>query len=113
MKRLKIALVCSLLWATPALAQNQVTPTHTAISVGTSSTAAITSSAIIRKLLILQNDSDTVIYCNLAGAAAVANQGIRLNANGGSLFMDVTVSKPIVNCIHNGSGSKTLLVTED
>jgi len=60
------------------------------------------------------NDSDTPIYLML-GAAAVANQGIRLNAAGGSYEMSALEGNlyvGAVNAIHGGAGNKNLLVLE-
>lgn len=88
--------------------------THSAINVATSSTEVVASISAgkRRNLLILVNDSDTTIYCNLAGATAAVNQGVRLNDSGGALFMDVSVTLSAVNCIHGGAGNKVLLVSE-
>lgn len=99
--------------AAPVWAQ-QTTITHSAINVTTASTqvAATIGGGKKRNLLILVNDSDQTIYCNLAGGTAVANQGVRLNASGGSIFMDVAVTLSAVNCIHGGVGNKVLLVSE-
>ncbi len=94
-----------------ARAAEQVTPIHTAVNVTTTTTAVVTTTVIFRRLLILINDSDETMYCNLAGAAAVLNQGIRLNSAGGNILMDVAVTKSAVNCIHGGTGNKVILVT--
>ncbi len=51
------------------------------VDVGTSSTAVRPANPS-RRYLALVNDSDTVIYVRL-GTAAVLNEGIRLNAEGG------------------------------
>lgn len=87
--------------------------THTEIAVATSSTAVIAANAQ-RQYLLLINDSDTVIYLKL-GAAAAANKGIRLNANGGSLEMSGLMGnnyQGAINGIHAGTGTKNLLVSE-
>ena len=58
------------------------------------------------------NDSDTDIYLKV-GAAAVVNEGIRLNSGGGSWELSLefgNLSGSVVNCIHGGAGTKTLLV---
>jgi len=89
------------------------TPTHTAVSVGVASGAALAANAN-RLYALLVNDSDTTIYIKL-GATAVANEGIRLNANGGSYEMSRksgSLYTGAINAIHGGSGSKVLLVTE-
>lgn len=87
--------------------------THTVVSVAVTSTAALAANTN-RVGALLVNDSDTTIYLKL-GAAAVVNQGIRLNANGGSLEMNAALGNlysGAVNAIHGGVGSKVLLVTE-
>lgn len=83
------------------------------IPCATTSTAVF-SAAPFRSLLILQNDSDTVIYVSLTGVAATVGAGVRLEANGGSLFFDLPTSMPraAITCIHGGSGTKNLLATE-
>jgi len=89
------------------------TPTHTAVVVTTASGIALAANAN-RLYALLINDSDTVIYINL-GATAVANQGIRLNAGGGSYEMSKKLGNlytGVINAIHGGTGDKTLLVTE-
>lgn len=58
------------------------TAVPTKVSVGSSDTTVLTSSAT-RKFAVFVNDSDEVIYLSLS-ATAVMNEGIRLNANGGS-----------------------------
>jgi len=92
----------------------KVVVTQTAVNIATSSTQAIAAASVgvQRKLLILINDSDTTIYCNIAGGTAVANEGVRLNASGGNIVMDVAITFSAVNCIHGGTGSKVLLVAE-
>ena len=89
------------------------TPTHTPANV-TTTTGEVLASNANRLYAILVNNSDTVIYIKW-GAAAVANQGIRLNANGGSYEMSAMLGNlylGAVNGIHGGSGNKVLLVTE-
>ena len=88
-------------------------PTHTAPTIGATSTAALAANAN-RLYALLVNDSDTPIYIKL-GATAVANQGIRLNANGGSYELsekEGNLYTGAINAIHGGTGSKQLLVTE-
>jgi hypothetical protein len=86
------------------------TVTHTAVAVAVTSTATVAAKSH-RTFLILENISDTNIDCKI-GATAVANEGIRLYANGGTLFMDAKYPTGAVNCIHVGTGTKTLVVTE-
>jgi len=96
-----------------SLAGDYTTPTHSAVTVTSTTTQALAANAN-RKYVLLVNDSDTAIYIKL-GAAAVANEGIRLNANGGSYEMSNlggNLYAGAINAIHGGSGNKTLLVTE-
>lgn len=58
---------------------------HNAVTVGTSTVAAAAANEN-RTYLLLINDSANTIWVKF-GAAAVANEGIRLNANGGSFEM--------------------------
>lgn len=108
-----VTILLVLVVAMPVFAEPSAV-THSAVNVTTASTQVVAtiSSGRKRNLLILINDSDTTIYCNLAGGTAVANEGIRLNASGGSIFMDVSVTYTAVNCIHGGTGNKVLLVSE-
>jgi len=88
-------------------------PTHSAATV-TSTTGQALAANANRKYALLVNDSDTAIYIKL-GAAAVANEGIRLNANGGSYEMSDlhgNLYTGAINAIHGSTGNKTLLVTE-
>ncbi len=89
------------------------TPTHTVATVTTATGAALAANAN-RLYALLVNDSDTTIYVKL-GAAAVANQGIRLNANGGSYEMSKKLGNlytGAINAIHAGTGNKVLTVLE-
>lgn len=89
------------------------TVTHTTATVTTATGAALAANAN-RKYALVVNDSDTVIYIKI-GADAAANQGIRLNADGGSFEMSHALGNlntGAINAIHAGSGNKTLLVTE-
>lgn len=64
-----------------------------------------------RSYALLVNDSDSVAYINLGGPAA-ANQGIRLNANGGSYEINSTnLFKGRIYAISTGA-TKKLMVTE-
>lgn len=90
-----------------------INPTHTTLAVSTSTQAALAANAA-RRYALLINDSDTDIYIKF-GAAAVANQGIRLNAAGGSHEMNITLGNlylGAINAIHGGTGTKTLLILE-
>ena len=89
------------------------TPTHAAQAVTTVTTAALAAQAA-RSYALFVNDSDAVMWL-MVGASAVANQGIRLNANGGSYEMARgygNLVQEAIYAIHSGSGSKTLLVSE-
>ena len=84
--------------------------THTPIIVLTSTTVVLAAN-LNRKYLLIENDSDTTIYISY-GVAAANNQGVRLNANGGSHeFPAGLIFTGAINAI-NSSGSKNLLVTE-
>lgn len=92
---------------------SSVTPTHTAVNA-TTSTSQILASNANRKYALLINDSDTVVYIKI-GAAAALNEGIRLNANGGSYEMSLgmgNLATGAINAIHGGTGNKALLITE-
>ena len=92
--------------------QEYTTPTHTAPSIGTTSTIALASNAG-RLYALLINDSDETIYLKL-GATAVANEGIRLNANGGNYEMSKKLGNlytGVINAIC-ASGGKKLLILE-
>ena len=89
------------------------TPAHTAVNV-TTTTGAVLAANANRLYALLVNDSDTVIYIKL-GAAAVANQGIRLNADGGNYEMSAMLGNlytGAINGIHAGTGNKVLMMTE-
>jgi len=92
--------------------EKYTTPTHTAPSIGTTTTVALASNAN-RLYALLVNNSDEVIYFKL-GANAVLNQGIRLNANGGSYEMSKLLGNLYTGAINGicASGNKVLLVLE-
>lgn len=87
---------------------------HYSITVGAASTevSAPEDFAEFRTFLLLVNDSDEVIYVNVEGQPAVLHEGIRLNANGGSILFDSLVPSRGVSAIC-ASGNKLLLVTRD
>lgn len=88
-------------------------PVSTVVAVAITSTAVVAANTQ-RQYLLLVNDSDTDIYLKL-GEAAVVNQGIRLNANGGNFEMSSLVGnlyQGAINGIHAGAATKKLLVTE-
>lgn len=88
------------------------TPTHTAPVIGAADTTALAANAN-RLAAEFVNDSSETIYLNLS-AIAVMNQGIRLNANGGSYTMSREQGNLYVGEVSGicASGSKTLLVIE-
>jgi len=71
----------------------------------TTSSAEVAPANASRKAVLIYNDSDTVIYLGF-GEDAVANQGARLNANGG--LHREELFKGQINAIHGGSGTKNL-----
>lgn len=88
------------------------TPTHTKKTIAITTTEVLAANTN-RKWALFVNDSDEVIYIKL-GANAVLNEGIRINASGGSFEMSSNIGNLYTGAI-NGictSGSKTLLVTE-
>lgn len=81
-----------------------------AVSVGSSTTDVLAANAQ-RYGATFVNDSDEDIYLRL-GATAVMNEGIRLNAAGGSFTIDAGfLYTGLVTAICS-SGTKDLLVTE-
>lgn len=87
--------------------------THSVLTVTTASQTALAANAN-RKYASFQNDSDTAIYLKI-GAAAVANEGIRINPNGGSYEMSAAIGNlatGTVYAIHGGTGTKNLLIAE-
>ena len=86
--------------------------THTTVScTGTSGTALAANEGRISALLI--NDATTVIYLRV-GETSVANEGIRLNANGGSYYIsdkEGNLDTEVINCITAGT-TNVLLVIE-
>lgn len=88
-------------------------PVHSAVSVGTSSGTALAANTARHSALFV-NDSSNVIWLNVAGATAVANTGIRLNASGGSYYMSYeegNLNTGLITAIAAGASSN-LLVTE-
>ncbi len=85
---------------------------HTTASMTTASAAALAANGA-REYALIVNDGSVVCYLNL-GSTAVANTGIRVNANGGSYEMSRNWGNLYTGAI-NGitvSGSATVLVTE-
>ena len=89
------------------------TPAHSVVTVGSASTSVLAANAN-RKSALFVNDSDETIYLSVDGTAATLNDGIRLNANGGSYSMNSDEANLTVLIVYAicTSGSKNLLVTE-
>lgn len=85
---------------------------HTAITVGTGSTALLAANPA-RKYALLVNDSDAVVYIFIGGAA-VMNQGIRLNASGGAYEMAEVYGNLDTRAINaiSAAGTKLMLMSE-
>lgn len=67
-----------------------------------------------RVCLVLCNDSDTTIYIGI-GESVAANNGIRLNANGGSITISrwgSIFSTGDIHAIHGSAGAKVLSFQE-
>jgi hypothetical protein len=85
---------------------------HSAVSVGTSD-ASLVAANPDRTYLLIQNDSSNTVWIK-AGAAAAANEGIRLGANGGSFTMSLAernIDSREIRAIAGGADSN-VLVTE-
>lgn len=80
------------------------TVTNFNVVVGTSSTA-IRSANTDRVMVALVNDSDAVMYIAL-GEDATLNNGIRLNANGGSIVIVNPTWTGTINAIATSASSK-------
>jgi len=86
-------------------------PANGGVNVGVASTQILAANAN-RLYAAIVNDSDTEIYLGI-GAAAVAHQGIRINANGGSYEINSTnLYKGAIYGIHTGVGNKIVTVVE-
>ena len=87
-------------------------PAHTNPTIGSSTTEALAANTS-RRYALFENDSDEIIYIKI-GADAVLNQGIRLNASGGSYEMSAEIGNLATGAVNAicTSGSKVLLVTE-
>jgi len=85
---------------------------HTYVTVGVSSVSALPTNAA-RKYALLINDSDVPIYLKI-GSAAVLNQGIRINPNGGGYEMSAAYDNLDTRPIYaiSSEAGKKLLCTE-
>ena len=112
MKLLLAAILLALFALASNVAAQNIDIIDSSVNVTTSSTTILAAPAYQPRLIYVQNDSDTVIYCNLRGNAAVLNAGTRLNANGGFFFFDApgTVPRTAITCIHGGTGNKLVLI---
>lgn len=77
------------------------------VTVGNTSTSVLASNSS-RIATIIVNDSDEDVYVNLSGTA-VMNEGIRLNAHGGSLVEKNYTGAVTAIC---ASGGKNITVTQ-
>ena len=105
------------------LSDSNPLPTTTATSstlvmahsaVGVNGDTLVRAANTNRRYLLIVNDSDTVIYLNLTGAGVV-NQGIRLNASGGTFELTPAsgMHTGAIRANHGGGAvNKLLLVTE-
>ena len=100
--------------------QNQIEPTrdhyqsftHSVVTTGGTTGVAVAANVSRRYLLIQNNDTSDPAFIKI-GAAAVANQGIKIVA-GGSYEMsrrNGNLSTEAVNCIQ-GNSAEVLLITE-
>lgn len=94
------------------IVSNTTTVTHTTATIGVASGVALAANANRTSALFI-NDSDTTIYLKV-GAAAVLNEGIRLNANGSSYEMSKNYGNLDTRVIYaiSSAATKKLLVTE-
>ena len=87
------------------------TPAHTVANVSFTSTLVLAANSD-RLYALFVNDSGTVIYLRLGGAA-VLNEGIRLNANGGAYEINWTnLFTGAVYGIHGAGVGQKVIVTE-
>ena len=91
----------------PSLAMAHTTASMTATS------AAVLATNGGREYALIVNDGSVACYLNL-GSTAVASEGIRVNANGGSYEMSRNWGNLYTGAINGilASGTATLIVTE-
>jgi hypothetical protein len=106
------ALLTALLGKGIKLSGSITTVTHSVATAGVATSAMLAANAN-RKYALIVNDSDTVIYIKI-GAAAVLNQGIRINANGGSYEMSNAIGNLNTGAINGiaSAAAKNVIVTE-
>lgn len=84
--------------------------TSTSVSVSTTSATMLATNSN-RNSAVLVNDGSNIVYLSL-GTTAVANQGIRLNASGGSYEINTeNLYVGVINGI-TSSGTSTLTLIE-
>lgn len=106
-----IAIFC-LLMASAAFAREATNEVHAAISCTNSTGEALAVNGG-RVSALFVNDGTSTIWLAI-NQAAVANEGIRVNANGGSYYISDyqgNLDRDAVNCI-TASATVILLVTE-
>lgn len=111
MKKLIVALALLFLPAQGFAAEAQSEIHTTASCTSATGTALAAHAGRISALLV--NDGTSTIYLKI-GEVAIASEGIRLNANGGSYFISDKAGNldlEVVNCI-TASATVVLLVTE-
>ena len=104
--------LCWLLAGSISYAREAGNTAHTAVSCAATSTVALALRGSRVAALFINNSTQTIWIA--INQTAVANEGIRLNANGGSYFItdaDGNLDRDVVNCIV-ASGTGTILVTE-
>lgn len=91
---------------------NTTSLAHTTVTIGVASGVALAANANRTSALFI-NDSDTTIYLKV-GAAAVLNEGIRLNTNGSSYEMSKNYGNLDTRAIYaiSSAATKKLLITE-
>ena len=98
--------------ATGAFGREADNETHAAVTCANTSTEALAVNGG-RVSALFVNDSTQTIWIAI-NQTAVANEGIRLNANGGSYYIsdtDHNLDREAVNCIV-ASGTGIILATE-
>ena len=107
-----VVLVAIIALAAVAIAREASNEVHAAVTCANTTTEALALNGG-RVSALFVNDSTQTIWIAL-NQAAVANEGIRLNANGGSYYisdLDGNLDREAVNCIV-ASGTGLILVTE-
>lgn len=89
-----------------------LTLTHTA-ATATTSTGAMLAANTSRRYALIQNVGSTPVFLKV-GAAAVANQGIMLQANGGAYEMSAAFGNLATGAVNGitSTGSAVVTVTE-